>query len=221
MKRTPLTGWHIVTALVILGWTARSFGDQPVPVIALPSDGGPAIVSGVTPSATVYGFSMARENGIGLVNVVPRDVLLQDSGSGQVEWSLGETIPTRSIWFAADLVSGAYATGAPADYGIANVLTLTDRHLIKTGGVVTQLGADGNLVEFIVVRPGTGVWRTGVSDGGDLDEDSQPNSVAISVANLQPVAGTVNPAPSQLQAGDIVFLVNSYAATYGAARLVN
>jgi hypothetical protein len=196
-----------------------AFASDPIPPLTLSFTTNSITVSGVSPKATVYGFSLAREPQIGHNKIVPREILLTENGGGQVVWALPPPVPLRSIWFFVDLSTGAYGTGAPPGYPAVRV-PLTDAHLKKDiGGDVDRFSLSGTLVEFIVVRPRVGAWSTLMVYRDPLDQADDPHKETISVLDLKPALSNTEPPPKKLKKNDVVFLMDSFSATYGAARI--
>ncbi|HEX8254162.1 MAG TPA: hypothetical protein VF846_13535 [Thermoanaerobaculia bacterium] len=167
-------------------------------------------ISGVTPKTTVHAYSLSREAKGTYTDVVPREITLTDEdGDGVVIWPLGAAVAPRSIWFAVDMSSGAPAVAAPAGYAVTRV-QLDGVNLKKASGAdITQLAFGGTMVEFIVVRPGTGAWRAVAARGGPADEGTDPDRPTISVEKLEAKGGTTELAPKNLKRGDVVLMVNS------------
>jgi hypothetical protein len=176
-------------------------------------------VTGVKPGADVYLFSVAREPKGYYNSIVYRESTLHDTAKlGRVDFPLGQALPARSIWFAVDLSSGTAVSGAPSGYG-ARAVPLDEHHLKQDfNGDVTSFYFEGAAVDVIVVRPGTGIWgATTVGLGSPTDDRLDKHGVSISVVKLEPRAGTTVAAPSKLKNGDVVFMMNSYKATYAFA----
>jgi hypothetical protein len=183
---------------------------------AMSFDANRVIIAAVTPKASVYVYSLSREATGTFTDVVPREIVLtDDDGDGTVVWTLDREVSGRSIWLAVDMASGTPAVATPPGYEATRV-ALSDRHLKKDFGAdVGQLAFDGDFVEFIVVRPGTGTWRAVVSRGGPADEGSDPERPTLSVEKLEVKAGAKEAAPKHLKQGDVVLMINSFRATYG------
>ncbi|HEY0157296.1 MAG TPA: hypothetical protein VGF28_08430 [Thermoanaerobaculia bacterium] len=175
-------------------------------------------VSGITPKAGVYVYSLSREATGTFTDVVPREIMLtDDDGDGIVVWTLEREVANRSIWLAVDLSNGAPTVGTPGGYAATRV-DLSDGHLKKDfGAEARQLAFDGDFVEFIVVRPGTGTWRGTASRRGTADEGTDPERPTVSVEKLEATLGGKEAAPRHLQRGDVVLMINSFRAAYGLA----
>lgn len=179
-------------------------------------------IAGVTPKANVYVYSLAREPKERTTHVVPRFTrLADDDGDGRVRWDLDVPLPWRSIWLAVDLSNGNYAVAAPPAYTRAHRVDLTSEHLKKdAAGEVQQMVFGGSMVEMIVVRPRTEmVWAATVTLRGTEDEATEPGRVALSALNLRPQPPATEPAPKSLKKDDVIFLLNSFKAEYGVARV--
>ncbi|HET7433793.1 MAG TPA: hypothetical protein VFN10_03670 [Thermoanaerobaculia bacterium] len=188
------------------------------PALQFAADG--IIVRGVTPKASVYIFGIAREANGSFSNVVPLGASVADSdGDGIVEWALGRPLAQRSMWIAVDMTNGTWVTAAPAGYPVT-IIPLTDTHLKKTlGSDVDQLAFDGTRVDFLVVRPGSGAWHSVAGLDGPDDETPGDDKITLSSYRLEPQGGTTEAAPKQLKKGDVVFIVDSFHAAYGAASI--
>ena len=184
------------------------------PVLTL--SGSSIVVSSITPRGSVFAYGFAREPRGWWVQLVQRATQLVDTtGTGQVQWTIDKPVPLRSTWFAVDMTSGLYAVANPAGHRTTEV-TLDSKHLKSdVGNEVTQLSFPGSSVQFVVVRPGVGGWAAMVLAGSSLDESKQQGWVSLSTANLQPIGGTTDPVPKKLKKGDVVFILNSWRATYG------
>lgn len=208
----------VILSLVLAG---SVFGAQPAPqTLSLAFNADSISVRGTLPSQPVYLFGLAREPRAYITQIQPYEKRLLDSnGLGQVSSPFNRSLSWRSIWFAVDLTSGAAVAGAPPEYRVSTI-TLSGKELKKdVGGEIAQIVADGAMVQFVVVRPGVGVWGEMVASQSPLDEGSDNNKVTLSVLKLQPLAGTTSEAPKKLKKGDVVFLLDSFHARYGVATV--
>lgn len=175
-------------------------------------------VKGIKPGADVYLFSISREARGYYNQIVYREIVLHDAAkNGQVDYKVSQRVPIRSVWFAVDQSTGLAIAGSPPGYA-PQLIPLDSRHLKKdVDGDISRLSYDGAVVDVVVVRPGAGVWgaTAGVHSAGD--EGSDDHGITISSVKLQPRVGTAATAPSKLKNGDVVFMMNSYAAQYSYA----
>lgn len=177
-------------------------------------------IADVAPNGNVYAFGVSREPRGDHTAVVPREVALSDTdGDGTVEWELEADIARRSIWLAVDRSTGEATVAVPQGYPVTE-LDLTGEHLKKdVTRAVAQIAVPGTLVEVVVVRPGSGVWRATIGLHSASDETRDRGKVTVSTAKLQARVGTTDPAPKHLKKGDVVFFLDSYSATYGLIRV--
>lgn len=211
--------WTTLIALLLLATGA--FAAQPSPqTLTLTFNDDSVAVGGAQPSHPIYLFGMAREAKAFITNLQPYETKLTDStGAGKVSYPFNKQRSWRSVWLAVDLASGAAVAGSPASYP-STAVTLDGKELKKDpGGEIAEIAADGSMVQFIVVRPGVGVWGELVVSQGPLDEGSDNNKVNLSVYKLQPLAGTTDAAPKKLKKGDVVFVLDSFHAKYGVATV--
>ncbi len=178
-------------------------------------------IANVSRSAPVYVFSLVRERKTYYTSVDPIEQRITDfEGVGSVGVSYNHQRSWRSLWFAVDLSTGAFGVGAPPDYPWAKHIVIADAHLKKdAGGEIAQLGMNGEVVEFIVVRPEVGVWGGLITSMGALDDAKQNGKITVSIGALTPRAGTTEPPPKKLKKGDIVFMANSFTGEYGATAV--
>lgn len=212
----PRAAWILILVL-----TAPRLAGQPAKPLTITFGSSSVAVAGVTPKATVYIYGLAREPKGWSTSVVAREVRLRDDdGDGSVVYEIAGTFPWRSVWLAAELEGGAYAAAAPPAYRAQRV-GLTSTQLKKdAAGEVLQLTFDGSLVECIVVRPKTGeVWGVTLVSRGPEDEGTEVGKVTLSVLKLQGRSGTTAPAPKSLKKDDLVFVLDSFRAVYGVARV--
>ena len=180
-----------------------------------------AAIGPVSRSAPTYVFSLTRIRNGYYTSVEPADQRLVDAtGIGLVALSYEHRRSWRSLWFAADLTTGAFGVGAPPDYPWAKRIAIGTDHFRKdAGGEIAQLTMNGELVEFIVARPQVGVWSALVTSMGSLDDGKQHGKITVSIQSLTPRVGTTDPPPKKLKKGDIVFIANSFTGEYGAAAV--
>jgi hypothetical protein len=131
-----------------------------------------------------------------------------DDRDGQVAFTLEQPAAPGSIWIAIDGSTGAFGFESPletAPFAFPEPLGLAP----PPDGGAPVVAADGHsTLHVVVVRPGTGAWKTIVVDGG-LSENT---GIADGRASLlQPeweaLAGAAE-SPGALGAEDIVFAMD-------------
>ena len=208
-----------VTLSAVIGIASA---DTPVAQLSIVFKSNVISIGGATRNQPIYLFGIAREPRGYITSVQAYEArLIDESGTGTVSYPFDSKVRHRSIWVAVDLVSGSATAATPEGYK-AEVVSLTDRHLKKDpAGAIAQLAADGVLVEFVVIRPGVGIWGQSVGSRGPADEGIEDGRVTVSVANLRPRGGTTDPPPQKLKKGDVVFVLDSFYAKYGLAVVGN
>jgi hypothetical protein len=171
-------------------------------------------VSQLQAGDTVYVFGLAREQRGYYVEVVPYERLVTDDAHvGTVTIDIGKPFPPLSIWFAVDYQTGHFVSSAPLS-AKASRIEVAGRHLKKNvSGDVVGLAFDAAVAEFVVVRPGIGIWRATIGERGPEDE-SASGAPSISTAKMKPRMSITAPAPTKLQKGDVVFMLNSFSGEY-------
>ena len=210
--------------LVVLIWLSAvqtaTAADAAQP-LSITFGGSNVAIGNVSRSATVFVFALVRERNSYYTNIDPVDQRVTDTlGTGSVAVSYNHQRSWRSLWFAADLNTGAFTVGAPPDYVWAKRIVISDSQLKKdAAGEIAQLAMNGEVVEFVVVRPQVGAWSGLITSKSALDDAKQNGKVTVSIGSLAPRAGTAEPPPKKLKKGDIVFMANSFTGEYGAAAV--
>lgn len=177
-------------------------------------------IAGMTPGATVYVYGLARESHAWTANIVPRQMRLTDNDlDGAVVWNFEKNVPLRSVWFAVELGSGKRGASAPAAYP-AHAIDLTSTYVSRnSSGAVEQVSFSGSLIECVVVRPSNGnVWGASVAADGSGNRSTEKGKVAFLMSDLAGRHGTTAPAPAVLDAGDVLFVLNSFNSEYGVTE---
>lgn len=187
---------------------------------AISFEEGAVKATGVTPSAKVVFFSVAREGQGYRTRAVPRDEMVQDAdGDGVVRLDLGAAVPFRSIWAVVDLTSGVFAVASPAGYTPTEIEFPLAGLRGRGNGRPDRLDDRRYSLEALVARPGQGAWRLSLGDGDPDDEDGASNGrIEWAVAKGRPVKGDP-PAPLDFSPGDVVIGIDPVRMEIYAARL--
>lgn len=198
----------LIPASALTAQPAISFGEASVEA------------GGVTKSAKVVFFSVAREGQGYRVRSVSRQETVEDTdGDGVVRLDLGAAVPFRSIWAAVDLASGAFAVSSPAGYAPVRLdFPLGGLHG-PANGKPDRLDDRRYSLEVLVARPGEGAWRLSLGDGDADDEDKVSNGrIEWAVAKGRPVKGEAA-APRDFNPGDVVIAMDPNRMEFYAIRL--
>jgi hypothetical protein len=175
---------------------------------------------GITKSAKVVFFSVAREGQGYRVRSVPRQEMVEDTdGDGAVSLDLGAAVPFRSIWAAVDLASGAFAVASPDGYTPVRLDFPLAGLRGQANGKPDRLDDRRYSLEVLVARPGEGAWRLSLGDGDADDEDKVSNGrIEWAVAKGRAVKGEAA-APRDFNPGDVVIAMDPNRMEFYATRL--
>jgi hypothetical protein len=173
------------------------------------------VITGAAASHPILLVGVAREPR-GYINRIQsyEARLIDNTGTGSVSYPFNPTLSFRSIWVAVDLVSGASVSGHPNGYAVTEMQASQNRLRRNVTGEMAQVSAPCTLCQFGVIRPGTGVWSGTVASRGSLDDGNEEGSATVSLVRLTPDGETGGPPPQALRPGDVVFVLDSFHATY-------
>ncbi len=192
----------VVAALLAVGWPAAveaqpTLTFEPTAVVVGLPAGGSAAVMSVTRRPVEYSVKIEKR----------LEVVTDDDNDGQARLEVGDGVYLASAWWAVDLASGGFAVGAPEDYPVSWLATDEESLEAPTTPSPDLAIFHHSRLELLVVRPGTGAWRTSAVDGGSADLDGEPDGVIhIGFAGMAPVASE-GTALAGLQSGDLLFAI--------------
>lgn len=207
---------HILRIVIALASAGIALAAPPsVQTLTMTFSRNAIVIGGVVRSQPIYLFGVVREARGYFNRIQSYDArLVDDAGTGTVSYGFDAERSLRSVWVAVDLVSGAAVSGHPGEYPAAPMAAPDQRIKKNQAGELAQLSSLGTLADFLLVRPGAGIWSQTAGSRGPLDEGDEHGKVTISASALQPRAGTSDPPPRTLKKGDVVFAVDSFHATY-------
>jgi hypothetical protein len=176
--------------------------------------------SGFLPNAKVVVLGVSNEAGQYIATMQRRDAVVDADLSGVARYALDAGVPPRSVWFAVDAATGAYAVGSPDGFPLRPSLPAPTLVLGK-GSSPESLRIEAEIIELLVVVPGVGVWRdTAAHRGGkDLDKDSRAPA-RLSAAAFTPTLGTTAKLDHIPIAGAVVIVVNPDTLRYFAGASI-
>ena len=170
------------------------------------------VVSGTTHGGKVVWLEVARVLSEHSATVVRHDgVTADDDADGTVRLELGEPVPPVSIWIAVDLATGAWTAATPGSFPLRQVSA--DRRPPGRGapGRPVWVESGRGMIDLQVVRPREGAWGQTLGDGGEGDDDGQPDGrLTASFARMRPLPGSPA-APDHFAAKDVVAVVDPNA----------
>lgn len=164
------------------------------------------VARGITPRAQVVWFSVAREISRRSTNVVPRqEIATDEDGDGTVRLELGQAVPLRSIWFLADLATGETAVATPEGFPLLEL----DLPGNAIPAALNRLDLERRFAHLVLVRPGVGAWQLRVGDGGESDEDGDPDgTLRAALSSLAPVQEGGPPPPERFSPRDVLLVID-------------
>ena len=148
----------------------------------------------VATGTRIVWFSVAREISRQSTTIVPRyEIGADDDGDGAVRLELGQEVPLRSIWFAVDLATGETGVATPPGFPLLEV----DLPGEAIPAALNRLELQRRFAYLLLVRPGVGAWQLRVGDGGESDEDGEPDgTLRAALSSLTPVEEGGPPPPT-------------------------
>jgi hypothetical protein len=206
---------HALILLALNGASAAFSATTAPQRLTMTFSHGAIVITGSVKSQPIYLFGVVREARGYINRIQPYEArLVDDAGMGSVSYPFDAVRSQRSVWVAVDLVSGAAVSGHPNEYAVTEMLATEGRIKKNAAGELAQMSAHGSLCNFLVVRPGTGVWNEMVASRGPLDDGNEDGKTTVSVEKLAPHGETNGPPPHALKKGDVVFVVDSFGASY-------
>ena len=175
-------------------------------------------ISNSAPNAEVaiFGVGLATN---GFDSVVYRKQTVATAGhDGQVVFDTGARIPCKTIWIAANTLSGDFTLSAPAPCSVRTIDL--DRRTIRKGtsGVVDTITLQSPFVDLLYVVPGRGVYTLAAVDGTNSDSDAKNDGyTSVGLASAKLIRGVDG--PRALQPGATLVLVDSYNMKVAAVKL--
>jgi len=186
---------------------------------AISFEGEAVVAQGLSPGGQAVLFGMAREPQGFHTRVVRRQQLVLADAAGEARLELGQPVPTRSVWFVADLSSGAFRIAAPQGSPAKEIAFPAGGLEAAAAGRSGRLRSGIGFIEVLYVRPGRGVWGLTVGDGAQDDDDGvSDRSAAAALNRLIPVASSPPP-PTDFAAGDIVVVIDPRGLEFYVAQL--
>lgn len=212
-------GWRlVVTFLVGLaaiggGW-APSSAEASKPTLEFEAQR--AVLGGFTPWGNVAWYSVSREPQGYSTLIVQRSGFATADALGEGAIELEVDVAPASVWVVVDLDHGGFTVASPPGTSFLDIGF--DGQWMAAG----SLGEPDGLVharpylELFLARPGVGAWVMAAGDGAEGDDDGeQDGSLCTTFANMQPLEASPPP-PRELQAKDVLVMVDPRALEYYA-----
>lgn len=209
MKNLTLSLLLVLTAPEVLGASLK-----------ISFEGTSARVSNLSPARPVVLFAVSREFRTGEVTVVPRARIQVSDAKGEAVLDFGRAVSPFTIFAAIELDSGNFAV----EEGSSGKSIVTDAVLLRRGkkDKFNELILGGSYLEVLVVRPLGGAWRGAFGDGAPGDKSPrQDGAIAFELETLQAVLVPGPPPPDELNATDVVIIVDPRSMRYIALKGAN
>lgn len=175
------------------------------------------VARGITSKGRAAWFSVAREISRRSINVVPRHgITVDEDGDGAVRLELGQEVPLRSIWFAVDLATGEAAVAAPEGFPLLE-MGLPGNAI---PAALNRLELERRFACLVLVRPGVGAWQLRVGDGGESDEDGEPDgTLRAALSSLTAVEEGGPPPPERFSPRDVLLIIDPERLEFATVRI--
>lgn len=167
------------------------------------------VVRNVTLSGDVVLMGVSVESAGGLLSELSGALRrTDDDGDGAVTFTLGRSIPFRSIFVLVDVESSRFVIAGPAGYDIATLHFPATLMKKDAEGVLGLFDEERVSAQMLIVTKKGGAWRLVATEGGAEDGDREGNG-KLSLSNLdaRPVSGTAS-APKHLKNGDVIAVID-------------
>ena len=212
----------MVFALALVALSARADRKADIKPMSVVIKDTRVTVSGVTPHGKVVFFGIGRfVHGYRVTVRRFDETRLDDDGDGVVDLDIKEKVPWKTVFAAIDFTSGRFAMATPEGFPLLP-MTLSEDPVAGERGVLDRIVVLHRFCDVLLVRPGVGAWGQILADGNKSDEDRLSNSRAmLKISRAVAIADDLPPAPSTIEPGDVVVLIDSqkmesYAVEVGA-----
>lgn len=179
------------------------------------------VVSGAAAGADIYlfgGLQVGRDfySTLTTADLVESD----DDRDGVVRFAYPKGIPLRSVWIAVDQASGDIGAGVPLGYTLRVTGIPPGAWRRQAGTEISALAIEQKALEYLLVQPGQGVWRSQADQGSRRDEDGLDDAVVtISPASMRPTGRARPAAPPVFSPGSVVVAINPFSLEVLTSRV--
>lgn len=186
--------------------------------------GGPSVTfetgrvraTGAAPGATIYFASVSLYTADEMLHVVKPCGMVVADANGNAE--LLTEVHTRSVWLVVDATKG-YTVAAPRGMLLREMdIPKHDEQENDANGELRHLVLRRFSVDVYLIRPGKGLWTAYYRDGGDLDEDRDPNGKNKAVFDDLLAVGATTGKAGHFKPHDYLFFVDRNSLEFHVAR---
>lgn len=131
-------------------------------------------------------------------------VLSDPGASGELELTPKGGISQASVWVVVDIATGEVAGASPASFK----KRLPDEMTLEVSSSGDTVSVDRSDLEFLLYRPGAGVWFGKATDRHKGDDAGGDNGLQLGLSAFQPLRAGAAAAPTRLQPGDRLLAVD-------------
>lgn len=204
----PFSSARFSLAVITVLWSFAAWAVTPQLIPAITVNTGGLSVSGLTPAATSIVFGVTREKRGYVTGYARHDYLLRSVNAlGTASVNL-PSVTRTSVWSVVDLQTGAYAMSTPVEFTLQRTALPAGALRAVDNAQLNTLRVKHELLEVLWVRPGAGVWKASVGDGGASDADHTVDGhISLSSVQMEAV-GSSPPPPDHFLSGDTLILVD-------------
>ena len=205
----------LLLLLVVLAVPAAA--DDATPTVRF--DSRSVALAGLTPSGSVAWYSVSREpQGYSTLTASRSGVETADA-LGEATIELEGDVATASVWVVVDLEQGGFAVAAPQGTSFREIGFEGRSVVADPQGKLNRLVHTRPYVELFLARPGVGAWAMAAGEGAEGDDDGeQDGSLHTTLADMEPLAASPPP-PDELEAGDVLVMVDPRTLEYYVVEL--
>jgi hypothetical protein len=176
------------------------------------------VASNVTPNGRVAFFGMAHEPMEYSVIYAHRVMTVEADAAGVSRVDLKDEVAARSVWAVVDITSGRYTVASTFPL---NALPFAPGSLKKNGqNELHEVELPFEMVDILVVRPGTGAWDYSSAEGGPSDEPGHAKGRTLSkVERFRPISDPSLKPIKHFKKGDVLIFFEPVRMLYFATRV--
>ena len=205
---------HLLVLLVLLATTPSAAAAAAKPTVLF--DTGRVALTGLTPSGSVAWYSVSREPQGYSTLVARRSGLAIADALGEATIELDREVATASVWVVVDLAKGGLVVAAPRGTSFREIGF--DARSVAAGpaGKLDRLVHARPYLELFLARPGVGAWVMTAGEGAAGDDDGERDGwLRTALASMEPIE-TSPPPPDELEADDVLVMVDPRTLEYYA-----
>lgn len=210
-------GWRLVAVLALGLAAISSAAAGAAPTLVFEEQR--VVLGGLTRAGNVAWYSISREPQGYSTLIVQRSGLVTADEVGEAAIELGSDVAPASVWIVVDLDEGGHTVASPPGTSFRDIGGDEWSGAAGPDGVIDHLVHARPYLEIFLARPRVGAWVMAAGDGAAGDDDGEQDGTLVTIfATMQPL-GASPPAPVELQAGDVLIVIDPRALEYYAVSV--